>query len=204
MDTRLAGVGVCEYDLRALAYAGISKGDKVLAELNPFEAPAVTIIKTMPDGEERRWTVKPMEKDAFGFDAEAAIIGQTFKSQPDTVSDKALKDIAAEADPTEEAKAKGIKHAYSNVDAMADVRTPRALYFRHKGTDVLGDAPKVDAIPLTMGSSHAAAAPHGRGCFPYQPKGLPIHRRSTLSHGHSARNRAGIFGSGHARPLFAC
>ena len=171
VDTRLAGVGVCEYDLRALAYAGINKGDKVLAELNPFEAPAVTIIKTMPDGEERRWTVKPMERDAFGFDAEAAIIGQTFKSQPDTVSDKALKDIAAEAAPTEEAKAQGIKHAYSNVDAMADVRTPRALYFRQKGTDVLGDAPKTDAVPLTMAQAMQRLRLMAADAFRLDPKG---------------------------------
>lgn len=150
VDTRLAGVGVCEYDLRALAYAGINKGDKVLAELNPFEAPAVTVCKTMPDGEERRWTVKPMEKDAFGFDADAAVIGQTYKSQPDTASDRALKDIAEQAAPTEEAKAAGVKHAYSNVDALADVQEPEALYFRRKGTDILGSQRKAEAVPLTL------------------------------------------------------
>ena len=150
VDTRLASVGVCEYDLRALAYAGVNKGDKVLVELNPFEAPAVTVIKTMPDGEERRWTVQPMEKDAFGFDANAAVIGRTYASQPDTMSDKALKAMEAAAKPTEEARAEGKKHLYSDVDAMADVREVRGLYFRQKGTDVLGDQKKAEAVPLTL------------------------------------------------------
>lgn len=150
VDTRLAGVGVQEYDLRALAYAGVNKGDKVLVELNPFEAPAVTVIKTMPDGEERRWTVKPMEKDGFGFDAGAAVLGRTYASQPDTMSDKALKAMEAAAKPTEEAKAEGKKHLYSSVDAMADVREPRGLFFRQKGTDVLGEQKQAEAVPLTL------------------------------------------------------
>ena len=171
VDTRLPGFGVQDYDLRALAYAGLNKGDKVLAELNPFEAPAVTIIKTMPDGEERRWTVKPMEKDAFGFDAGAAIIGQEFKSQPDTVSDKAIKDIAADATPTEDAKAQGIKHPYSNVDAMADVRTPRVLYLCQRGTDVLGTVPKAAPVPLTLAQAMQRLRTMAADAFQLDPRG---------------------------------
>lgn len=150
VDTRLPDVGVREYDLRALAYAGLNKGDKVLVELNPFEAPAVTVCKTMPDGEERRWTVKPMEKDEFGFDTEAAVIGQNYKAQPDTVSDKAIKEIAVQAAPTEEAKAAGVKHPYSHIDAMEDVKEPRGLYFRQKGSDILAEQKKTEAVPLTL------------------------------------------------------
>lgn len=149
VDTRLPGVGVQVYDLRALASAGIKPEDRVAVALNPYEAPAVTVSITLPTGEERAWTVPPMEKDAFGFDANAAIIGQEYKAQPDTATDKALKRITADAAPTEAAKAAGSQHPYSGFDAMADVKEPAALYYSPRGRDALPDTKKAEAVPLT-------------------------------------------------------
>jgi len=50
VDTKLPGIGKQEYDLRNLANYGVVPGDKVLVELNPFRAPDIYVIKTMPDG----------------------------------------------------------------------------------------------------------------------------------------------------------
>lgn len=161
VDTRLPAWGACEYDLRALVAAGIAKGDKVRVELNPFEAPAVTIIKAMPDGVERRWSVSPINKDEFGFDAAAPVLGESYASQPDTRGDKALKEIEAAAAPTAEARERGEKHAYSGIDVMADVREA-ALTLRAEGRDILGAAPVAAPVPLTL----AQAVKQLRGMAP--------------------------------------
>lgn len=143
VDTRLPQYGVQVYDLRNLAYAGLSPSDKVRVELNPFRAPAVIVIKTMPDGTERRWDVEPIQRDEWGFDAAAPVAGLEYRSLPDTVSDKSLKDIAERAAPTEQ-----VRHPYPDIDIMADLREA-PLSMRPAGRDVLGRPPVAETVLLT-------------------------------------------------------
>lgn len=143
VDTRLPQYGVQVYDLRNLAYAGISPSDKVRVELNPFRAPAVIVIKAMPDGTERRWDVEPLRYDEWGFDAAAPVAGVEYRSLPDTLSDKVLKDIATHSAPTEQTR-----HPYPDIDIMADVREA-PLSMRPAGRDILAVVPAADAVPLT-------------------------------------------------------
>jgi transposase InsO family protein len=103
VDTKLPGIGKQEYDLRNLANYGVVPGDKVLAELNPFRAPDIYVIKKMPDGSERRWEVSPIMKDEWGFDASAPVMGESYKAMPKTLIDHALDDIQNIANPSGDA-----------------------------------------------------------------------------------------------------
>lgn len=150
VDTRLPGLPPQEYDLRNLAYAGLRPRDKVRVELNPFSAPDIIVIKTMPDGEERRWNVSPVQKDEWGFDASAPVMGQSYRAMPETETGKALKEIKAAAKPTETAK-----HAFPDINILADVREA-PLYLRPAGTDILPHAELLTAAPLPL--THAQAA----------------------------------------------
>jgi len=152
VDTRLPGVGVQEYDLRNLAHAGLRPKDKVLVELNPFRAPDIIVIKTMPDGSERRWEVSPIVKDEWGFDVSAPVMGESYKACPKTVIDHALDDIKKNAYPDGKAK-----HAYPGLNVFADLHEA-PLTLRPKGRDVLGAPPVAAPMPLT----HAQAAPRLR------------------------------------------
>ena len=95
------------------------------------------------------WLMNDVLRDEWGFDARAAIIGQEYKAQPDTATDKALKRITADAAPSEAARNAGSQHPYSGFDAMADVKEPAALYYSPRGRDALPDAKKAEAVPLT-------------------------------------------------------
>ena len=181
VDTRLPGLPRQEYDLRNLAYAGLRAGDKVRVELNPFTAPDIIVIKTMPDGEERRWEVSPIVKDEWGFDASAPVMGESYRVMPETDTDRALKDIqaAAAGDYAARNAASGLSRPEgdgckpgftpgaatsptasapqdagpSGINILADLRDA-PLAFRPKGRKVMDAAPAVDPTPLT----HAQAA----------------------------------------------
>ena len=150
VDTRLPGLPPQEYDLRNLAWAGVRPGDKVRVELSPFTAPAIIVIKAMPDGEERRWEVRPIEKDEWGFDAAAPIMGEAYRAMPETDSARALKDITQAARPVGDDKAR----PYADLYIMADIHKP-PLFLRPEGRDIIkGQTP--EALPLPL--SHAQAS----------------------------------------------
>lgn len=158
VDTKVYGVH--EYDLRDLGYHGINAKDSVAVRLNPFKAPVVTVIKTMPDGKELVFDVPPIEKDAAGFDVSAQVIGQEYKALPATKSDKALKQIlkaAYQTDSLEEAeKAHQARNRqpFAHIDINADIREA-PLHFRQRGQAVNLDAPV--AMPLPLNHAQAAA-----------------------------------------------
>lgn len=150
VDTRLPGLPPQEYDLRNLAHAGLKPKDKVRVELNPFTAPDIIVIQTLPDGQERRFDVSPILKDEWGFDASAPVMGMSYRTMPETDTARALKDIQTAAAGSPD---KAAPHAYPDLNVMADLREA-PLSFRPKGRNVL-DAPPVAApMPLT----HAQAA----------------------------------------------
>lgn len=157
VDTRACGVH--EYDLRELGYHGLCVGDSVVVRLNPFRAPAITVIKELPSGEELRFEVRPIEKDAAGRDITAPVIGESFRRAPDTPAETALKEIKMRAygtDSLEEAeKAHKARNRvpYAGLDIMADVKEA-PQYLRRKGEALPVDTPQAAPMPL----SHAQAA----------------------------------------------
>ena len=145
-------------------------------ELNPFTAPALIVVKTISDGEERRWEVSPIVKDEWGFDASAPVMGESYRVMHETDTDRALKDIlAAAAGACAARKAAsglsrpegdGCKPGFtpgaatsptasapqdagpSGINILADLRDA-PLAFRPKGRQVMDAAPAVDPMPLT-------------------------------------------------------
>lgn len=139
VDTR-THFGVCRYDLRELGHHGLGSKAKVRVRLNPYKAPTVTVILEQPDGSQNLFDVPPMQTDRYGQDVTAAVIGESFKSLPDTQTDRQLKAIhmdAYQVGTTEEAEkaAKQRKTPYANINPMADVREA-PLFLRQKGNSV--------------------------------------------------------------------
>lgn len=156
VDTR--AFGVREYDLRELGYHGLCAKDKVRVRLNPFKAPVITVIKTRADGTELVFDVAPIEVDAHGFDLQAPVIGEEFRSLPDTRTDKALKDMRKQAygattleEADKAAKAKELP--YAHLDITADIREA-PLYIRSKGHTLQLAAKTAQPMPL----NHVQAA----------------------------------------------
>lgn len=159
VDTHIPGLPPQEYDLRELGYHGLCVDDQVTVRLNPFRAPAITVIKELASGEELRFEVQPLEKDAGGRDITAPVIGESFRRAPDTPAETALKEIKMRAygtDSIEEAeKAHKARNRvpYAGLDIMADVKEA-PQYLRRKGEALPVDTPQVAPMPL----SHAQAA----------------------------------------------
>lgn len=152
--------GVHEYDLRELGYHGLNAKDTVTVRLNPFRAPNVMILKEMPDGTELRFEVSPVVKDEAGRDVTAPIMGEEYRRPPETLPEKALKDIkklAYGTDSLEEAekahKARN-RRLFADLDPMADVREA-PQYLRRQGTRM--DVEAKTAAPLPLNRAQAAA-----------------------------------------------
>lgn len=119
------GYGPQTYSLFGIE--GIIVKGKIGVALNPFEAPSVDVIVKSPEGEERIYTLQPIQRDEAGFDVSAPVIGEEFRAPKDTIIDKAIKQMDKDAygvdtlEEAEKAKRKN-KRAYAGIDAMADVR----------------------------------------------------------------------------------
>lgn len=151
VDTRSHGVQT--YDLRVLGLHGVHVRDKVTVTLNPFNAPEIVVSKAMPDGTELRFNVQPMQRDDYGFDAAAPVIGQEWGQRQPTPVEQATEKMDALATAGGTAS-----RPWEHIDAMADVREA-PLHLRREGTQLETAAPEIPAMPL----SRAQAAQRLRG-----------------------------------------
>ena len=145
--------GTLSYDLRELAYHGLTSDTHVRVRLNPFKAPVVTVILEAADGTERFFDVEPISEDKYGQNLAAPVFGESFRSLPDSHTDKMLKEIKMEAystDSIEEAEKafKAGKTPYAGLDIMADVRDA-PLYLRKPGAPADIVAPVAEAAPVS-------------------------------------------------------
>lgn len=166
VDTRTR-FGTMEYDLRQLGYDGLNVGQSVSIALNPFKAPSI-VVSALVKGEEKRWEVSPIVKDENGFDVNAPVYGENFKTHADTATDKAVKDIAALGlgASRKEFACKGVE---SPVDSKPKVEIQPFAHIkeapetvRRRGHAVSVSAPVVEAMPL----SHVQAAKRLRAINP--------------------------------------
>lgn len=151
VDTR-THYGVRQYDLRELAYHGLSANESVRVLLNPFKAPEIVAVLDMPDGTEKRFSIAPMEKDEYGQDASAPVFGEGYRAMPKTRTEKVLEEIKMQAygvDSAEEAERlhKAGKRPSSVTNIMADVKEA-PLYLGRTGQPVKLAAPT--AVPMPM------------------------------------------------------
>ncbi len=144
--------GTRQYDLRELAYHGLNPKDSVRVRLNPFHAPAITVIMLLADGAEKLFTVNPVENDQYGQDLSAPVFGESYKAMPETHTEKVLKQMKMEAygaDSVQEAE-KLFKAGKSGkrFDVMADVKEA-PLYLGRKGRPAAVAAPTAEPIPMS-------------------------------------------------------
>lgn len=146
--------GVQEYDLRELGYHGLTSGDKVTVRLNPFRAPDIMVIKTMPDGTELRFEVSPIIKGDDGRDITAPVIGEEYRRAPETLAERNLKEIKMRAygadSPAEAEKAHKARNRrpFAELDLMADVREA-PQYLRRQGVRMEVEAKTATPAPLS-------------------------------------------------------
>ena len=153
----IKGYGRLEYDLRRLA--GILPMTEIELQVNVYRAPCLDVTLD-PDGERITYTLEPIRRDEGGFSLSAAVIGAEHKALPDSVTDKALKQIhkeaygAATAAEAEEARA-GKRPAYAGViDPMADVKAvPQHTYMPKRGREFAPEAPAREIPPLTIAAA---------------------------------------------------
>lgn len=146
LDTKSHGVHT--YDLRMLGAHGVHVRDKVGVLLNPFNAPEIIVTKAMPDGENLRFTVSPIDRDEWGFDAAAPVMGQEWGKAPETPVEQSAKAMEALA-IGEDGKA---ERPWEHIDPMADIKEA-PLHLRREGVaaPVGGEAgaPVALAMPLS-------------------------------------------------------
>lgn len=136
----------------------IRAGEKVRVAVNPYRAPSIFVIGEAEDGSTRYIECEPVATDAHGFFVNAAVIGESYASKPDTVVDTARKDINeavyGERDTLDAiaARNKGRLAFDGQVDPFKDLREAAATAPSHiirRGTAL--DVPnpvQVDLQPL--------------------------------------------------------
>ena len=151
----IKGFGRMDYDLRYLH--GILPRMEIDVQVNVYRAPCLDVTLEA-DGERRAYTLTPIRRDEGGFRLDAPVIGDAYKAAPDTLTDKALKQIhkeaygAATAKEAEEARAgKRPAYAESGIDPMADVKAmPQRAYMPTRGREFTPERPQREAQPLTI------------------------------------------------------
>jgi len=140
---KIKGYGRQAYDVRLLP--GLTPRCKVQVVVNPYRVPAVDVIVRDARGDEQTWTVEPILRDEAGFRLDAPVIGQEFKSLPDTVADKRVKEIDAAVPAT----GRDGGEAPYGLDVMADVREA-PTYITRRGRDLGLDASRREIAPLSV------------------------------------------------------
>ncbi len=200
------GYKALTYSLRNIA--GVSIGSFVYVSVNPFESPAVDVTVKCAGEDERTYTLQPVQRDKAGFALNAPVIGVEFKSLPDTITDRAVKDMdmAAFAAPTlEEAKKarKGKQKPWQDVNIMADVEAAKSpTYLPKRGRALAVEAAGRELAPISAVEAAWRLKPgleaHGLEWGPHHlealkqryPDGVPVDALDDIAAGFLSDARA--------------
>ncbi|MCY1291964.1 Integrase core domain protein [compost metagenome] len=94
-----------EYDVSSVP--GVMVNDKVMVTRNPWRDDAAQVVATGADGHKVFYVVPVVKRNELGFDVNAPVIGQEFKSHADTPAQSARKEasrLAMEAETDAEAE----------------------------------------------------------------------------------------------------
>lgn len=137
------------YDVRYVP--GLCPAAKVMVAINPYRLPAVDVgITDQATGEIVWHTVEPVERDRFGFDVTAPVLGASYQAMPNTIADDHRNAIARAAYATEagpatleqaDAAKRGKKAPYlGQFNPLADIEAAKVpAYLPKRGTAL--DAP---------------------------------------------------------------
>ncbi|RLM25344.1 integrase [Brenneria alni] len=143
-----------EYDVSTVP--GVMVGEKLLITRNPWRTDAAQVVLTGEDGHDMFFLVDEVIKNELGFADSAAVIGERYKTQPDTPAQTAAKQIeqlvtgtdnATDAAAARKAKALpfgGKLDPYKHID---DSTLPTFMPRRGQASEVRG--PRVEQRPLT-------------------------------------------------------
>ncbi|HFT6985122.1 TPA: integrase, partial [Pseudomonas aeruginosa] len=81
-----------EYDVSVVP--GVMNGEKLMITRNPWQSDAAQAITFDQDGHEVFHVIPRIEKDNFGFDVRAPMIGEEFRPHAETPAQKARKEAA--------------------------------------------------------------------------------------------------------------
>jgi hypothetical protein len=134
------GFGQADYDVRYVP--GVMVGQQLTVVLNAYRAPAIDVRYTDAETGELRWMcVEPQGQDAFGFAANAPVIGEEYKQAPATLADKSRNTIGQEAyatanqEDTVKARKANAQAYAGSVNIMADIEaTKLPEYLPRRGT----------------------------------------------------------------------
>jgi hypothetical protein len=148
-----------EYDVAGVP--GVMVGEKVMVTRNPWRMDAAQVVMTGADGHEVFHVVPAVVRDEYGFDVQAAVIGESFKRAAETPAQVAKKEAEklatgaeTEAEVVAARKAKAVPFGgelkpYQHID---DAQLP--AFMPKRGTEHELVAPRVELRPL----SHVEAA----------------------------------------------
>jgi transposase InsO family protein len=147
IDFAIKGIGTNNYSVECIPDVCI--GDTVQVTYNPYKVPVVTAIHENLDGEAIHYELQPIVKDAAGFNIDAPVYGESYKSTRDTPVDSVRKDMNRDAFGVEtdrEAKLarKARKPAFDGrIDPFADVKSATVPDFmQRRGQGLRIAAPK--------------------------------------------------------------
>lgn len=144
-----------EYDVSTVP--GVMVGEKVMVTRNPWRDDAAQVVLMGEDGHEVFHVVSEVQKTEFGFSADAARIGESYKRHADTPAQTALKDIEqlvtgtdsqAAAEAARKAKVLPFGGQFDPYKHIDDATLPTYLPRRGTAHDLV--APKVELPPLSL------------------------------------------------------
>jgi hypothetical protein len=150
------GHGQADYDVRYVP--GVMVGQQLTVVVNAYRAPAIDVRYTDAETGELRWMcVEPQGKDAFGFSANAAIIGQEYKQAPATQADQGRDAIGqaaygtANAQDTAKARKSNAQAYAGQINIMADIEATKLPdYLPRKGTALAMAKREVDEAVMNV------------------------------------------------------
>lgn len=135
---------------------GVAIGEKLRITRNPWRDDAAQVLYLNDQGREVMQVVEALQQNEYGFSADAPVIGQEYRAQPDSHIDrerKGLERLAMQASTDQEAeqnrKAKTVPFG-GDIDPMKPIKeTPVPDYLPKRGTEMELNAPEVQSLTLT-------------------------------------------------------
>lgn len=152
------GYGSHDFDVRYVP--GAAPGEKLLVRVNPFQAPAVSVAAVDIGTGELNWhTVRPVERDVFGFDTAAPRLGEAYRSMPATAVDiqrnaisrqaYAVDGVPATLEAADKARRGKATPFLGQFDPLADLKKADVpAYLPRRGTPLPAEAARVEVPRL--------------------------------------------------------
>ena len=145
-----------QYDIGHIP--NINNGDKIDVARNPWRDNSLRVILE-EDGKQIFYEAELIQRDTYGFDTNAPVIGEDFKSHADTptvVAQKALEQLAmdantqAEAEGKRKAKTLAFGGTIDPYKPLTDAEPSLPNWMEKRGTESPVQAPDTRLRPLTL------------------------------------------------------